>query len=177
MSARVSVTHLTRASSFLTRLRPSEAPSTRYNASATQRRDAAEPSRRKRDACHRSTHTVSSQGGVKRHRSPSRGAIFSSRNTAFPTDAAATPERNPKTPLACAPTADVCCRVWLTTPGTRDSRAVGSDRLKTPASAARQTPRRGVDSHGQNCVRSGTPGFSACCTSHCLYASGLDHPA
>ena len=82
--------------------------------------------------------------------------------TALRTGGASTPERSHRTALSSAPKADVYYRVWPTRLGIAGSTSVGPDRLKTPTSSTRQRPPRAVDSHDQNCARSGSLGFSAC---------------
>src|SRR6266511_1356660 len=82
--------------------------------------------------------------------------------TALRTGGASTPERSHRTALSSAPKADVCSRVWPTLLGIAGSTSVGPDRLKTLFFLMLQRPPRDVDSHGQNCARSGSLGFSAC---------------
>ena len=99
---------------------------------------------------------------IKRNQSPKLEQTSSAHNTALRAVAAWTPGHNRRTALSFFPTADVYCPTWPRPLETTGNRVVAPDPPKTPTSSVRQTPPRGVDSHGRNCARSDSLDSSGC---------------
>lgn len=134
---------------------------TRCQADSVRRSDTAPSYSWQMSGCHRVAAMVRVGSQLKRNLLPRWERISSSRTTKLRIDTSWTPAHNRRTRLSASPTVAICSPTWSRLLGRVDNKVVESGLLNRPASSARQTPRRDVDSHGHSCVQSGSPGFSA----------------